>query len=530
MSKVREIKTKTNYKQYKKAVIYCRVSSERQKREGHGLDSQEQRCREYAKQKGYEVVAVFKDSFTGGGDYKKRPALSEMLELLSKEAHTNFVVIFDDLKRLARDFIYHWELRKHLSKLGARVESPNFDFDDEDDNLWMHEAISSVFNESERRTNRKQVIQKHKARLEQGFWAFGSKRGYEMIKSPIHGKILAPKEPDATYLRNAISRYASGEYVSKVDACRYLVEKGFWTTQKPEKYIDKFTDILINPIYAGYIEYPAWGVERRKGHHEGIITEEVFERVQKRLRKEDSGVRIRRDINPDFPLRGLLLCEECGKPLTGAFSGGRSKRYPYYFCQTVGCINKNKSIPKKNVEDRFSSLLTRQVVSKKTEELVQVIFEKTWEQEVGQVKKDEKKNEIRRTSIQSDIKKYAKLASSAAVEEVRKVYEEQIVDLSNELKSIESPASIDLSIPYRTALDKSTGLLKSPLKIWVSLDVVEQQRLFFFIFDQKLPYSIEEGYRTDKIPTAVRLFEEFVTANSQDVEMAGIEPASKEDS
>ena len=62
-----------------KSLLYCRVSSIRQSSEGHGLDSQEHRCREYASQKGYIVEKVFRDSFTGGGDFMKRPAMSEML-------------------------------------------------------------------------------------------------------------------------------------------------------------------------------------------------------------------------------------------------------------------------------------------------------------------------------------------------------------------------------------------------------------------------------------------------------------------
>lgn len=44
-----------------KALVYCRVSTKRQKEEGHGLDSQEHRCRQYAAAKGYEVEAVFPD-------------------------------------------------------------------------------------------------------------------------------------------------------------------------------------------------------------------------------------------------------------------------------------------------------------------------------------------------------------------------------------------------------------------------------------------------------------------------------------
>jgi predicted site-specific integrase-resolvase len=36
----------------KKAVLYCRVSDKKQRNEGHGLDSQEHRCREYAESRG----------------------------------------------------------------------------------------------------------------------------------------------------------------------------------------------------------------------------------------------------------------------------------------------------------------------------------------------------------------------------------------------------------------------------------------------------------------------------------------------
>ena len=49
-----------------KAVIYCRVSNKTQTVRGDGLGSQETRCREFAKHKGYEVEAVFTDDVSGG--------------------------------------------------------------------------------------------------------------------------------------------------------------------------------------------------------------------------------------------------------------------------------------------------------------------------------------------------------------------------------------------------------------------------------------------------------------------------------
>ena len=93
---------------HKHAVIYCRVSSKSQEEEGHGLESQETRCREHARLKGYTVEAVFPDTITGGGDFMKRPGMVALLSYLDAQPDQNYVVIFDDLKRFARDTASIW--------------------------------------------------------------------------------------------------------------------------------------------------------------------------------------------------------------------------------------------------------------------------------------------------------------------------------------------------------------------------------------------------------------------------------------
>ena len=49
-----------------KAVIYCRVSGGRQAKEGDGLNSQERRCSDYAKQQGWEVISVYHETAVSG--------------------------------------------------------------------------------------------------------------------------------------------------------------------------------------------------------------------------------------------------------------------------------------------------------------------------------------------------------------------------------------------------------------------------------------------------------------------------------
>ena len=207
-----------------KAIIYCRVSSERQKNEGHGLESQEHRCREYASQKNYLVEHVFRDSFTGGGDFARRPAMSEMVEYLDSKPYNSYIVIFDDIKRLARDTEQHLKLRQLFQRRGVKVECPNFVFDDSPEGKYV-ETIMAATAELERQQNRRQVLQKMKARLEAGYWCFPDLPiGYEFKKDPVHGKIPVSNEK-AEIIKEALEGYASGRFQDKVDVQRFLQSK-----------------------------------------------------------------------------------------------------------------------------------------------------------------------------------------------------------------------------------------------------------------------------------------------------------------
>ena len=88
---------KTNTNEPSKAVIYCRISSKTREIEGHGLESQESRCREYAEAKGYSVEAMFPDTITGGGDFMNRPGMVALLSFLDAQPNQSYIVIFDDL-------------------------------------------------------------------------------------------------------------------------------------------------------------------------------------------------------------------------------------------------------------------------------------------------------------------------------------------------------------------------------------------------------------------------------------------------
>lgn len=114
-----------------KAVIYCRVSSAKQTVRGDGLGSQETRCREFAKYKGYEVVGVFQDDTSGS--LTSRPGMQSMLSFLRKQRKEPHAVIIDDISRLARGLMAHFELRVQIGDAGGVLVSPSIEFGEDFD-------------------------------------------------------------------------------------------------------------------------------------------------------------------------------------------------------------------------------------------------------------------------------------------------------------------------------------------------------------------------------------------------------------
>lgn len=506
----------------KQALIYCRVSSERQKNEGHGLESQEHRCREYAHQKGYEVEQVFKDSFSGGGDFMNRPAMASLLDYLDKNPSENYAVIFDDLKRFARDTIFHLKLRKEFDARQAKVECLNFTFEDTDEGQFI-ETILAAQAELERKQNKRQVIQKQKARLEKGYWPFFPPPGYSHHKTSVHGKLLVPNAK-ALLIKECFEGFALGRFREQSDVQRFLQSRNF-LEDKPI-YLEYVKRMLRRIVYAGYIEYPEWNVERIKGHHEAIISLETYEKVQDRLgdRKHVKNVQ-----HPDFPMRGLVFCSECEKAMTAAWSKGRSQKYPYYKCQTITCKNKGKGVRKEEVEDGIEEILLevqpRSGVIALTEEILMDVWNKrinNQEQILGEYRRQQG---VLRRDLDSLVEKLTK----AQNERVISILEDKIEAIDKQIKDLDKKLSTNQidDGSYRTAVEIVLGLLKEPVITWQNGGYNGKRLVARLVFSGNLVFDRNIGYRTAELASAIKLFELIQARRTQDVEMAGIAPASE---
>ncbi len=499
------------------ALIYARVSSERQKKEGHGLESQEHRCREYARQKGYVVEEAFLDSFTGGGDFMRRPAMVELLKYIDKYAHKKYVVIFDDLSRLARDVGTHISLRLAFKQRGVALECPNFNFTDTDESELV-ELVLAAQNQYFRKANRRQVIQKQKARLEKGYWPFYPVPGYTMGKDPVHGKLLMLNDK-AKIVKEALEGFASGRLPAIVDVQKFLEDKRF--RDGGPVYLQKAKGLLQRIIYAGYIEYQPWGVVQRKGHHEGIISLACYEKIQERLRGGAKTL-IRRDVNEEFPLRGFVLCSKCRRPNTASRVKGRGTNYwSYYRCNKKECSEYNLAIAKKDVEDSFENILRSKAIKNGVLRLVEAVVLDVWDtkekERIGQKSRQEK--EI--TTVRAERDGLMVRVAKATDEKVVEAYEGRIGELTKreQLLEEEIEGKSNHSGNFETALAKVLEFIKNPMKTWETGDIQNRRLVLRLIFREKLAYDRLTGFETAKFSIPMRVSECSLVSKYQGVEV-----------
>ncbi len=509
----------------KRAVIYCRVSSRKQASEGSGLESQEHRCREYAASKGYMVDAVFPDDVSGGGDFMKRPGMVALLAYLDAKPDEHYVVIFDDLKRYARDVEFHLKLRRIMAERGATRECLNFRFEDTPEGKFI-ETMLAAQGELEREQNGRQVIQKMKARIERGYWVFHAPIGYRYEKCRQGGKRLVPDEPAASVIREALEGYAVGRFETQVEVKRFLESQPLYHRGKDGLvHPSRVTELLERVVYAGYVEAPMWKVSLREGQHEGLITYQTYLRNQERL-KQGSRVPARRDINADFPLRGYVLCDECHVPLRGGWSKGKKQHHPYYLCQNKNCNCYGKSIRRADMEGAFETMLRRLEPGHGLTDLLKTMVIDAWGQRMDQAKhiKAGVERELADLDKQIDIlaDRIVESQSSAAIT----AYERKIASLEKQKLEMRDRA-VNHTQPKATlgqVLEHALGFVQNPWKLWQSGDLTIRKLVLRMVFAERLRYIRGIGYRTPKTTLPFKYLEQFHNVKMGVVEGNGPSP------
>ncbi len=111
----------------KRAVIYCRVSTDKQEIDGESLDYQEAKCRQYAELHDLDVIAVLREAKSGYIHYSLREKLTLARQLV-RDGLADVIIVFD-LRRFSRNFVHSAMIFEEIESAGAEIVSVSENID-----------------------------------------------------------------------------------------------------------------------------------------------------------------------------------------------------------------------------------------------------------------------------------------------------------------------------------------------------------------------------------------------------------------
>ena len=486
--------------QGQEAVIYCRVSSASQMARGHGIVSQETRCREFARMKGYIVREVFRDEAVSGS-LIQRPGMLKLLAHVGEyKTQGECVVIIDDISRLARDIKAHLDLRSAITEAGGRLESPSIEFGEDCDSILVENLLASV-SQHQRQKIMEQNYNRKRARLLNGYWAFSYPPGYRYEARKGEGKVLVREEPLASIIAEGLEGFASGRFQTQAEVKRFFESfPAFPKTRHGTVTNENVNRILTRVIYAGYLEHPDWGVSLRPAKHPALISLATYERIQERL-SEKAKVPARANIDEHFPLRGFVLCGDCDNSLTACWSKSKTgKKHPYYMCFNKGCESKGKSIPRAKLEGAFEETLAAIEPAPVMADMLKVMVAKAWTYKQDRAAMLRRSINAKLAETEKQVTALLDRVVEATSKAVVSRYESRIAELERESLILQEKLDTEAA-PTDTQRDKFELALRffsNPCHLWDNGGLEGKRTVMKLAFEERLVYCRNEGLRTPK--------------------------------
>jgi site-specific DNA recombinase len=337
----------------KRAVIYCRVSTDKQEVDGESLEYQESKCRQYAELHDLDVVVVLLEAKSGFIHYSHREKLTLARQMIRD--HLAEVIIVFDLRRFSRNFVHSAMIFEEIESNGGQIVSVSENID----NSLTGKLIRSILAwnaESEREKIVEYANRRWQSRLELGLpvgtgyspygWDWGDKEKTYYVINPEEAAVRFSifhmyVELDMS-LRSIAHKLTEDGIPSPLQTRYPGSNRGqFWTFTTLYDFIKNPVNIGVLMIAKKQHTTDGQGRARRQPNPNtkiipnglpAIIPIGLYERAQQKLASNQ----VEQSHQPRDPslhlLRGHVRCATCGQRLNTRILHRRKHDYPYYYC------------------------------------------------------------------------------------------------------------------------------------------------------------------------------------------------------
>ncbi len=306
--------------------IYCRKSSEDKDRQILSLDDQERTCKELAKDKGFAVIGIYKESKSAKRP-DRRPEFKAMVERVSKgEVKHIFCWKADRLCRNAKE---GGTLIDHVDYNGMLIVTPTMDYDRNNSTfLFIEFGMATKFSK-DLSDNVKRGMN---TKVQNGWRPGNAPLGYlnDYFKPKGQKEVLVDTER-FDLCRKWWDLMLTGDetVISSLEKITLLGLRSRRRVGRPVSITESFR-FFRNVFYTGMFDYAG---ERYEGKHQPMITLDEYQRVQDII---DGRKRVFTQHN-NFYFMKILKCGECGAAITAEkktkhYKGGTSQTFIYARC------------------------------------------------------------------------------------------------------------------------------------------------------------------------------------------------------
>ena len=300
-------------------VIYARYSNG-PKQTHMSIEGQLRDCRAYADRKGITIIDTYIDEHISGKEFENRESLQRMLRDAKKKIFDCVIVWkIDRLGRCREELAF---TKAKLKRCGVQLHYAMEHIPEGPEGIILESLMEGL-------------AEYYSAELAQ-------KIGRGMRDCVLSGKMInanpcfgylvkdrhyVPDPDKRDLLVEIFERYAGGETASKI--CKDFARRGVKTAAGVDLAPKTVYKILRNEKYTGLYRYGEISIP---GFHERLISDELFEEVQKMLQKNAKHKSKReRKENVDYMLTGKLYCGKCKSTMRGESGTGRHGEVHHYY-------------------------------------------------------------------------------------------------------------------------------------------------------------------------------------------------------
>ena len=504
-------------------VGYARVSTVGQAVEGVSLDDQVNAIRRWSVERGFKVLRIYREEGKSGRTTEGRAAFREALEYCAANATKVGALVVYDLSRFARDAGDQIRVREQLSRVGIRLTSVALDIYN-DAHGGLVSGILGTTSEFVSRLSGEKISRCMAEVARRGGWPWRAPLGYRNGRDQAGGKIVEPDPLKGELIRIGFELVAEG--FGPTEALRRITAMGLRSVFGRTLFPKEFRAILQHPFYRGRVTSIAFGVDVA-GKHPALVSPDLWQRVQERLKTRnppDKPAPSGAEVENLYPLRGIIVCEACGRPLTASASRGKSgAHYPYYHCW------RDCAAAVRLAARRLDQDFGKQLTSLQIDPNLWAVVEAHLLEIAGQINASSTEHETlfrrRRQELQ---KKRERLVETYLAEEIDQLTYRRLLKRSDaDLQTVDfehrkhQSETFDLSELLTFAKTVATDLYG----LWNRLDRFGRQRLARLVFPAGVLVS-REGLRTPETDFIFSNLRRGSCDQAKMVEQKGFEPST----